>query len=162
MSTMAALVLVLDALERLEDLRLHGDVEGGRGLVGDDDVGVVAHRHGDHGPLAHAAGELVRVGVGPLLGVRDADEVEHLDGPVPRLLLRDVVVGEHRLGQLPADGVHGVHRRHRVLEDHGDLAARGSAFSSDGLRPTSSSPRNLIEPAHRGVSRQQAHDRHAT
>ena len=43
-----------------QHLRLHGDVERGRRLVGDDQLGVARHRHGDHGALAHAARELVR------------------------------------------------------------------------------------------------------
>ena len=44
-----------------QHLRLHGDVEGGRRLVGDDELRPAGHRHGDHRALAHAAGELVRV-----------------------------------------------------------------------------------------------------
>ena len=59
--------------EEVEDLGLDGDVERGGGLVGDQDVGAVGQRHGDHHPLALAAGELVRVGGEPLLGVADAD-----------------------------------------------------------------------------------------
>ena len=53
--------VVLDALDDVEDLRLHGDVERRRRLVGDQHVGVVGDGDGDHHPLAHAAGELVRV-----------------------------------------------------------------------------------------------------
>ena len=54
--------LALQPLDQLEDLRLHGHVERGRGLVGDQQLRVVGQRHGDHRALAHAAGELVRVG----------------------------------------------------------------------------------------------------
>ena len=38
-----------------QHLRLHGHVERGRGLVGDDDLGASRHRHRDHRALAHAA-----------------------------------------------------------------------------------------------------------
>ena len=82
--TMAAPVASCAALEHFEDLGLDRDVEGGRRLVGDDHVGVVGDRHRDHHPLAHAAGELVREAAGPLVGVRDADEVEQLDGALRR------------------------------------------------------------------------------
>ena len=47
--------------ERLEHLGLDGHVERGRGLVGDDHVGIVRHGDGDHDTLPHAAGELMRV-----------------------------------------------------------------------------------------------------
>ncbi|GAA4982808.1 hypothetical protein GCM10025734_04320 [Kitasatospora paranensis] len=57
--------VALDLREEVEDLRLHGDVQGGGGFVGDEDVGLAHQRHGDHGALAHAAGELVGVAVGP-------------------------------------------------------------------------------------------------
>src|SRR3712207_9198031 len=46
--------------------RSDGDVEGGGRLVGDEQVGLAGDRHGDHRPLPHAAGELVRVHVDPL------------------------------------------------------------------------------------------------
>ena len=46
--------------EQRQDLGLDRHVERGGGLVGDQDVGAVGQRHGDHHPLALAAGELVR------------------------------------------------------------------------------------------------------
>ena len=61
------------AASSCQDLRLDGDVERGGRLVGDQQVGLVGERHGDHHPLALAARELVRVGVEPRLGVGDAD-----------------------------------------------------------------------------------------
>src|SRR3546814_987701 len=76
-----------------------------------------------HGPLAHAAGELVRVHADALAGLRDADEVEHLGSPRQRLLLVEALVDPRHLPDLPTDGVHGAQRGERVLEDHGDLAA---------------------------------------
>ena len=66
-------LLVLELREQLEDLGLHGHVERGRRLVGDEQVGVERERHRDHHTLAHAAGELVRIRVDALLGARDAD-----------------------------------------------------------------------------------------
>ena len=37
--------------EKVEDLGLHGDVERGRRLVGDQELRVVGDRHGDHDAL---------------------------------------------------------------------------------------------------------------
>ena len=48
--------LGLQVFEQLEDLRLHGDVERRRRLVGDQEIGVVGERHGDHHALALTAG----------------------------------------------------------------------------------------------------------
>jgi hypothetical protein len=43
-------------------------------LVGDEQIGVERHRHGDHDSLTHPAGELVGVVVDPLIGARDPHE----------------------------------------------------------------------------------------
>ena len=47
--------------EQGEDLRLDGDVERRGRLVGDEQLGLVGQRHGDHHALPQAAGQLVRV-----------------------------------------------------------------------------------------------------
>ena len=54
-------------LDELEDLGLDRDVEGGRRLVGEDQLRVARQRDGDHHALAHAARELERVVVEPVL-----------------------------------------------------------------------------------------------
>ena len=71
--------LALQVADQVEDLRLHGHVERGGRLVGDEQLRVVDQRHRDHRALPHAAGELVRVVVDPPVRLRDADPVEHLD-----------------------------------------------------------------------------------
>ena len=79
MNSIAMLMARLQVLQKLEDLRLHGDVEGGRRLVGDEKIGPVGERHGDHHPLALAAGELMRKGAKPLAGIGNADFPQQLD-----------------------------------------------------------------------------------
>ena len=74
-------VLAPQPPQQVEDLRLHGDVERGRRLVGDQQRGVAGQRHGDHRALAHPAGELVRVAVDAPRGVGDADLAQQLHGP---------------------------------------------------------------------------------
>ena len=65
--------------QQLQDLRLDRDVERGRRLVGDDELGLGHQRHGDHQALALAAGELVRIlgehafGIGNLHGLQELD-----------------------------------------------------------------------------------------
>ena len=110
-------------LDPLEDLRLDRHVQGGRGLVGDQDAGIARQRHRDHHALAHPARELVRVGVDSLPRPRDPDLVEQLDRPVARLGLGDLLVRADLLDDLVADLVDGIERGHRILEDHRDLGA---------------------------------------
>ena len=78
---------------------------------------------GDGDALAHAAGELVRIGVQPLLGGGDADPPERLRRAVAGRLRRDVLVRLDRLDHLGVDAQHRVQRRHRILEDHRDALA---------------------------------------
>ena len=84
MRMIAACVCSCAALMHLDDLRLDGDVERGRRLVGDEHARVVGHRHRDHRALAHPARELVRVLIDAPLGERDADALEQLDRALPR------------------------------------------------------------------------------
>ena len=62
-----------------EDLALDDDVERGRRLVHDHQLGLERERHRDDHALAHAAGELVRVGANA--AAVDADQVEQVGGP---------------------------------------------------------------------------------
>ena len=73
-------VFALQVLQKLENGLLHRHVEGCGGLVGDDDVGVVDERHGNHDALLLATAELVGVAVVYLLGAGEkhlAEEVDH-------------------------------------------------------------------------------------
>ena len=76
--------------EQLEDLRLDGDVERRRRLVGDDERGVHDERHRDQHALPHAAGELMRILARALGRRRDADErrASRRRGPTPRVAMR--------------------------------------------------------------------------
>src|SRR5207245_11399369 len=74
--------------ELLDDLALRDHVEGGGWLVQDHHLRLEGDGHGDHGSLAHAAGQFVRIAAEPL-GVY-ADHVEQLDRPGPALRGREV------------------------------------------------------------------------
>src|SRR5215510_16395087 len=76
--------LALQFENDFEDLRLDRNVERRRRLVGDEHLRIAGSGHGNHRALAHATRELVRILLRPLLGLRNADKAQHLDG----LLLR--------------------------------------------------------------------------
>ncbi|MCZ7676037.1 MAG: hypothetical protein M5U35_09435 [Roseovarius sp.] len=57
------LVFAAELEDERHDLGLDGDVERGRGLVGDDQLGLGQQRDGDDDALAQPARKFVRVGV---------------------------------------------------------------------------------------------------
>src|SRR5262249_53032736 len=112
-----------ELIEQLQNLRLNGHVERGGRLVGDQEVRIAGQRHGDHHALAHAARELMRIFLHASLGVGDVHDLQHLDGLVHGVPSAQPLVQPDRLGDLLADGEHGIQRGHRLLEDHRDLFA---------------------------------------
>ena len=128
----------------VQDLGLGRHVERGRRLVGDQDPRLAGERHGDHDALAEPAGQLERVGVDPLLRARDADHAQQLDGPRSRAALLPRACCASRIASmhLVADGVEGRERAHRLLEDHGDLAAADRRGSR--RRPAASLTRSTV------------------
>ena len=117
------LVALLQVVDQVEDLFLDGDVEGGRGLVGDQELGLAGDGHRDHHPLLLAAGHLRRVGVDLEFRVGNADFGEQGERALPRVRRRETEMQPQHLGQLKADGEHRVERGHRLLEDHRDVGA---------------------------------------
>ena len=52
--------LVAQLTHQLQNLRLNGDIECRRGLIGNQHLGVASQRNSNHDALAHAARKLVR------------------------------------------------------------------------------------------------------
>ena len=136
----------------VEDTSLDGDVQGAGGLISDEQVGAGRQADGDEGALAHAAGELVGVLLGPPGGLGQAGLLQqegHLlvdvDAPAGRggrllgvtgvfgVLGHEVgeavvgdagqAVGPQRLLDLEADRPHGVEIGHGVLGHQTDGGA---------------------------------------
>src|SRR2546422_61968 len=78
--------LVHEFLHEGEHLRLNRDVEGARGLVGDQQGGLGAQRDGDHDPLAHSSGELVGIQVQNRLGIVDPNQLQVVEDILHELL----------------------------------------------------------------------------
>ena len=108
------------ALEELEDLRLHHHVERGRRLVGDHERWVACERERRHRPLALAARQLMRIA--PCRGRGQADRRHELLDPLSDLgLARVAIVKVDRLGDLVVDALDRVEGVHRALEDQRDV-----------------------------------------
>ena len=109
--------------DQLQDFGLHGHVERGRRLVGDQEFRVVGDRHRDHHALPLPAGELMRILLEPRLRLGDAHFLQEVERAGERLLLGQALMQDDRLGDLAADPIDRVQRRHRLLEDHRDAVA---------------------------------------
>src|SRR4051794_4790774 len=66
--------------------------------------------------------------------LRDADEVQHLDGAVLRRAPLDAFMQAQRLAQLAPDRQHRIEAGHRLLEDHADVVAADVAHRALGQR----------------------------
>ncbi len=114
---------LLQIFQQRQDLRLHGDVERRGRLVGDEEVGLVGERHGDHHALALAARQLMRIAAEAPLRVGYADLGQHLDGARARRLTGEAAMEQQDFADLLLDGVQRVERGHRLLEHDGDVVA---------------------------------------
>ena len=120
-------VFLLKILDELEDLGLDGHIQGGGGLVADEDLGPAGHGDGDDHPLAHTAGELVGILLGAALRLVDAHLLQHLEDLGVGLGPLETLVEDDGLLDLVADGLERVEGGHGVLHDHGDLPAADGA-----------------------------------
>ena len=105
---------------QLDHIQLRQAIQGRGRLVGNQQRRAQQHHRGEHDALAHATGELVRVGCQTLFGVLDADALQHGDAALMdrRRIQRGMQL--ECLAHLPADGQRGVERDHRFLEHHAD------------------------------------------
>ena len=128
------------------------------GLVGDQQRRLAGERHGDHRPLPHSAGKLVRVGGGALLWRVDADGFEQADGGALRLPPAFAAMNDHGFRDLAAHRHDRVERRHRLLEHHCDTVAAQLAPSRLAL-PDQLAVAKRDGPADPARRRHQAHQR---
>ena len=126
--------LVAGETQQVEDFGLHGHVEGGGRLVGQNQAGVEHQGHGDDDALLLAAGELVWVVVDAGFRVRNADLLENVDGLGTEFLLVLHAMGAKAFLDLPSDGVHRVEHRIGLLEHHGRFGAAHFAQLFAGQR----------------------------
>ena len=116
---------------QLHHVALHDGVERCGGLVGEQQRRLQQHHRGQHDALAHAAGELVRIGAERSFRVGEAHAPEHVEDQLPAGRRIEPAVQRQPFLELPADRHRGVERGHRLLEDHADP---GPAQGAQGLR----------------------------
>jgi hypothetical protein len=115
-------------LEKLENLLLHGDIERGGGLVGDEHAGIGGKGHGDHDALAQAAGKLMRILTGAARRIGNGGEFERAHDARAYFGFAEArLVHADRFSDLRADAHDRIERGHGLLKDHGDFASSQSA-----------------------------------
>ena len=118
----------LEILDELQDLGLNRHVQRRRRFVGDEQIGAVGKRHGDHHALALAAGQLVRIGPEPRLRFGDLHLLQQGRRSLRCLPAAYPVVQMEDLADLLAHRIDRVQRRHRLLEDHRNPVAAQPAL----------------------------------
>ena len=113
----------LQLCQKLKDLGLDRDVERRGGFVGDQEVGAVGERHGDHHPLPLPARKLVGIGAEAAFRVLDPHLVKEVQHPTPRVRTGNALVEREAFGKLLFQRVERVEGGHRLLEDEADIVA---------------------------------------
>lgn len=117
-----------ELVEQFEDLFLNGDIESGGGLVGDEQFGIGGESHGNHDALAKSAGKLMRQLPGADIGLGNGGSFEGSVNATLQVRTRDMrFVGANSFLNLRANAHDGIQRGHRLLKNHGDLAAADGA-----------------------------------
>jgi hypothetical protein len=118
--------LIAEIAKEIENLGLDGDIEGGGGLIGDEEFGLASQSHGDHGPLLHSTRKLVRIVMRAEFGITDADEFKEtgdFGGGARKFGLMEA----EGFGDLETDGEDRVEGRRGFLKDVGEFSSSGLA-----------------------------------
>ena len=113
--------------DQRQDRRMHGDIERGGRLVGDDQARIGGKRQGDQHALAHAAGQLMRILRQQFADARQPCRRQHGDRAVAARAAAAFAEPRQMLVELRADGAHRIERSHRRLRDEGDGTAEQCA-----------------------------------
>ena len=108
---------------QIYDLRLNRHIQRRRRLIRNQHLRIAGQRDGDHHPLPHPAGKLMRKVAQPAFGIRNAHQFQQFLCPRLRRALVHPHMPDQRLAQLVAHGKHRVERGHRVLKDETDPGA---------------------------------------
>ena len=76
--------VILQFLNQLQDLGLNRHIQRGGGFVRNQQGRIAGQRHGNHGPLAHAARQFMGKGVHGPIRARNADPPQQVHGPFTR------------------------------------------------------------------------------
>ncbi|MNC25182.1 hypothetical protein D3C75_732590 [compost metagenome] len=114
-------------VQEVENLGLDGHIQRGCRLIGNQHPRLAQYCHGNHNPLAHAAGQLKGILLQARLGRRNAHYPENLQHLRLRFLAGSLLMDSDYLTELVPDSKKRIQADHRLLKDHGYLIATVSA-----------------------------------
>ena len=150
--------VLLELVEQDQHLLLDGHIQGGGGLVGDQEGRLHRHDHGDHDTLTQAAGELEGELLHPVGRVGDAHLFQIAHGGVVGLFFAHVPVENELFRHLTADGEQGIEGGHGLLKDHAHLLAPHRVPLPGGHGGQLLPVELNAAGDHPAVARQQVHD----
>ena len=115
--------LILYIRQQFHDLCLNGHIQCSGGFIGNKEFRVAGKRHGDHGPLAHTTGKLMRILLCPFLRIGDAYLFQAADSLLFSFLGGKLLMQFNGFYDLFAHLSSGIHTGHGILKDHGDFLA---------------------------------------
>ena len=118
--------------QQTENLPLNGRIQRGGGFVRQQQAGAAGQGHGDHNPLAHAAGKLVGVIVVTAVRIGNAHFSQQGRGLPTGSHAGKAQVQPQGLGHLAAHGEHGVEGGHGLLKNHAHPAAAHAPHLTPG------------------------------
>ncbi|CAJ0998844.1 hypothetical protein SODG_000363 [Sodalis praecaptivus] len=115
--------LLLQQPNQLQDLRLNGDIQRGRGLIGNKQRRPARQRHGNHHPLAHPARKLMRVAIENIARFGDPHQIPHMQGFLSGAAMIFALVQTQGFRYLFPDREYRIQRGHRLLKNHRHIRA---------------------------------------
>ena len=94
--------IAFQLVEQRHDLRLYGYIERGGRFVGNQKFGAAQQGHRNHHPLAHAAGEFVRIHADAFFCFGNFHRIQHLHRFIPSFAFAHALVPHQHFGQLLA------------------------------------------------------------
>ena len=155
--------LLLQIVEQIENLGLNGHIQSGGRLVGNQQVGFIDERHGNHDALQLTAGKFVRILLHAAFGFFDANPLQQCQCFLSCLFFAELfIVYPRRFNQLRTDTHKRIEGSHRLLENHADaVAAQITQGFLIGVQNGNAVKRNTRIFAVSGkFFRQQTHDGH--
>ncbi len=157
MKTIDPAKLRAQVLQQRDDLGFHRRIQRRGRLVGEQQVRLDQQRHGDQHALAHAAGELMRIGRKSQRRIGDADALQRGDRARLGCLARQTrMAPAQHVDEMRADREQRIERRHRILKDHGDARAAPGVHRRLGKREQIGAVEHDLAVDAREVGRQQA------
>ena len=114
--------------EQFQNLRLNSHIERCCGLVGDQQLRAAGNSHGDHDPLTHTAGQLMRKSPQATGRIGYADLIQQFQGTSTAITPTAAQMYFDGLGKLKTYCKTRIQAAHRLLKNHGH-------FFTDDLAP---------------------------